>query len=138
MIRSQSEAARWRRQARHDLDDARFARGGGRQALACFLSQQAAEKSLTAYLYARGADAVWGHALADLCEDAMTFDQSFDLIKSVAILLDKYYVMTRYPTALPGGIPWDVFEAQESARAIEIAEDVDKFVDDRLKELDSP
>lgn len=132
------EAERWRRQSKHDLDDARFASGGGRHALACFLAQQCAEKSLVAYLYARGADAVWGHALADLCTEAMAFDRSFDLIKSVAILLDKYYAITRYPTALPGGIPWDAFDARESARAIEIARDVDEFIDARLKELKGP
>ncbi len=67
----------------------------------------------------------------------MAFDQSFDLIKSVAILLDKYYAMTRYPTALPGGIPWDAYDGEESARAIEIAEDVDRFIAGRLQELET-
>lgn len=55
-----SEAERWLAQARRDLDDARYVAAGGRWNLACFLAQQAAEKALKAYLFARGAEAVWG------------------------------------------------------------------------------
>ena len=48
-----AEAARWLRQALQDLNDADFAREGGRHNLACFLGQQAAEKAVKAYLYHR-------------------------------------------------------------------------------------
>ena len=44
------------------------------------------EKILTAYLYGKGAEDVWGHSLADLCEDATNFDTTFEMIKSVAVL----------------------------------------------------
>lgn len=47
---------RWLRQAERDLDDARFAAQGARHNLACFLAQQAAEKAVKSYLYARGAE----------------------------------------------------------------------------------
>ena len=105
---------------------------GGYHALACFLAQQAAEKSVAAYLFARGAERVWGHALSDLCEDAMALDKTFDVIKSVAMLLDKHYVPTRYPTALPGGVPHEVYDEHDSSRALEIAADVQGFVERRL------
>ncbi len=121
------DARRWTAQARHDLDDAAFAANAGRHALACFLCHQAAEKAVTAFLLSRGAERVWGHALADLCEDAMVFEPSFDLIKTVAVLLDKFYLGARYPSALPGGVPAEAFDAQDSARAIEIAADVVGF-----------
>ena len=129
-----SESERWRAQARHDLDDAGFAAQHERHALACFLAQQSAEKIVAAFLFAEGADAVWGHALADLCEDAIALDPSFDLIKSVAILLDKYHNTTRYPTALPGGVPHDAFDGTDASRALEIAHDVLRFVEQRLDE----
>ena len=35
----------------------------------------------------------------------MALDPSFDLVKSVAGLLDKHYLGARYPSALPGGVP---------------------------------
>lgn len=123
---------RWLSQAAYDLADARFAAGGGRHALACFLCHQAAEKAVTGYLYSRGAERVWGHALADLCEDAMALEPSFDLIKTVAALLDKYYLSARYPSALPGGVPSEAFDDNDSARAIEVAGDVIEFVRGRM------
>lgn len=127
------EAARWTRQAALDLADGRYAAEGGRDALACFLSHQAAEKAVVGYLHARGAEQVWGHALADLCEDAMAFDPSFDLVKSSAALLDKHYLGARYPSALPGGVPGEAYDEQDSARALAIAGEVLRFVTDRLE-----
>ena len=125
----------WLRQSEHDLNDARLTGEAGRHALACFLCHQAAEKAVTAYLMARGAERVWGHALADLCEDALALDPSFDLIKTVAVLLDKHFLGARYPTTLPGGVPAEAYEATDSERALEIAGDVHRFVDERLTAL---
>lgn len=127
--------AAWLKQSEHDLNDARLVSGSGRHALACFLSHQAAEKAVTAYLLARGAERVWGHALADLCEDALALDPSFDLIKTVAVLLDKHFLGARYPTTLPGGVPSEAYEAADAERALEIAGDVRRFVDERLSAL---
>jgi HEPN domain-containing protein len=123
---------RWLKQATVDLADAEFVAGTGRHALACFLCHQAAEKAVTAFLLARGAEQVWGHALADLCEDAMALDPSFDFIKSVAGLLDKHYLGARYPSALPGGVPAAAYERHDSDRALEIARDVLRFVQEKL------
>jgi HEPN domain-containing protein len=128
-------AERWLKQADHDLADAALVAEHGRHALACFLGHQAAEKAVTAYLLARGAEQVWGHALADLCEDARAFDASFDLVKSLAGLLDKHYLGARYPSALPGGVPAEAFDSHDSSRALEIARDVQQFVRARIAEL---
>ena len=66
----------------------------------------------------------------------MQLDTSFDVIKSVAMLLDKYHQPTRYPTGLPGGVPHDVYDQVDSARALEIARDVLQFVSTKLDSLD--
>lgn len=128
-------AANWLGQADHDLADAALVAGLGRHALACFLCHQSAEKAVTAYLLVRGAEQVWGHALADLCEDATAFDPSFDLLKSVAGLLDKHFLGARYPSTLPGGVPAEAFDRHDSERALEIARDVREFVRARVAEL---
>src|SRR5439155_25751892 len=73
---SMSEADRWLEQARRDLDDTRYAAAGSRWKLACFLAQQAAVKASKAYLYSRGAEAVWGHSVAELCQEASEHDAS--------------------------------------------------------------
>lgn len=122
----------WMSQARHDLAAAKANAGEGRHALACFLSHQAAEKAVAGFLRAKGAEQVWGHALSDLCEDAQAFDSSFDLVKSVAVLLDKHYLGARYPQSLPGGAPADAYDAVDSERALETATDVVESVEKRL------
>jgi len=126
------EGARWLRQANQDLDDANFTLAGGRFNLACFLGQQAAEKAIKGYLYRRGAENVWGHSLIDLCEDAKLFDFFFDVIKSEARQLDKYFEITRYPNYLPGGIPSEAFDKIDADRSIELAQQVVTFVEERM------
>ena len=127
-----SEGARWFRQAERDLEDAAFNRQGERYNIACFLSQQAAEKAVKAYLYRRGAEDVWGNSLLYLCEDAKLFEMYFDTIKSDARQLDKYYDVTRYPAFLPSGIPAEAFDDIDAERAIELAGIVVQFVGERI------
>ena len=127
-----AEAARWLRQSLQDLDDADFTRSGGRYNLACFLGQQAAEKAVKAFLYHRRVEDVWSHSLVDLCEDAKLFDMMFDIIKSEARQLDKYYEITRYPGFLPGGIPSEAFDSVDADRSIELATQVVDFVKERI------
>ena len=128
-----AEGARWIRQARQDLSDADFNCQGERYNLACFLGQQAAEKAIKAFLYFRGAEDVWSHSLIDLCEDAKIFEMFFDIVKSDARQLDKYYEMTRYPNYLPGAIPSEAFERVDADRAMELAQIVVDFVGERLE-----
>ena len=130
-------ARRWIAQSQHDLEDADMAAKAGRHALACFMCHQSAHKAVSAYLYSRGAESIWGNSLADLCQDAMVLDPSFDFIRSVAILLDKHYLGARYPSAIPGGVPAETYEAIDSERALEVANDVQAFVRERFVQCDS-
>ena len=134
MPNRRAEGDRWLRQADRDLSDSQLAKENKRYNLGCFLAQQCGEKALKGFLYSRGAEDVWGHSLADLCEDAKVFEMLFDVLKSRAIYLDKYYNLTRYPNYLPGGIPSDAFDDLEAERAIELAAEVLTFVRERLAE----
>jgi HEPN domain-containing protein len=132
-MKKKSESERWINQALKDLDDAKFNLSGKRYNVACFLAQQSAEKSLKAYLFYAGADEVWGHSVGELCSDASNFDKDFEKIKRECSLLDKYYITTRYPNALPGGIPSEVFDREDAEKAISIAEKVINFVKSKIK-----
>jgi len=123
---------RWLAQAAQDLEDARFNLSGKRYNIACFLAQQSAEKALKAYLLSRGAEEIWGHSVADLCKDAKRFDASFAQIEREASLLDKYYIPTRYPDALPGGIPSEAFDEEDAKRAISLAQKTIDFVGEKI------
>jgi HEPN domain-containing protein len=126
------EGDRWLRQAKQDLDDAQYARDGGRFHLTCFLAQQAAEKALKAYLYARGQTLVLGHSVARLCQDASVLNAEFADLKKKAAPLDKYYIPTRYPNGLPDGIPAEAFDAVDAERALELTKLVIAFVQARM------
>jgi HEPN domain-containing protein len=102
-----------------DLDDATYARDGKRFNLSCFLAQQAAEKAIKAFLYSNGAESVWGHSVAELCEDSAA--------------LDRFYIPTRYPNGLPGGIPADAYTVEDADRALSMAEQVVSFIRKRLE-----
>ena len=122
-------------QATADLEAARANSESGRFALACWLCHQSAARAVTSFLYAHGAEHVWGEALADLCEDAKAFDPSFEFIKSIAGLLDKHYLTARIPTALPSGAPCNAYDATDASRALEVAQDVLEGVTERLQDM---
>ena len=124
-----SEAFRWLMQAKRDLDDAEYSKKGKRHNLACFLAQQSAEKALKAYLFFKGAEEVWGHSVAELSHNASDFDNRFIELGKTAASLDKYYIPTRYPNGLPGGIPSDAFIKEDADLAIRIANKVISLVD---------
>ena len=73
-----------------------------------------------------------GNALADLCEDAKTFDPSFEFVKSVAGLLDKHDIGARYPQTLTDGAPCQAYEALDSERALEIASETLRGIEEEL------
>ena len=125
------EGRRWLLQGEQDLNDAEFNLSGRRYNVACFLAQQSAEKALKAFLFSKGAEEVWGHSVAELCKDAQTFDSGFEQLETVAGPLDKYYIPTRYPNALPGGIPSKAFDENDAKSAIRLAKEVIDFVRSR-------
>ncbi len=128
------EGQRWLSQSVRDLDDAVYARDGKRYNLCCFLAQQAAEKAIKAFLYANGAESVWGHSVAELCEDSSALDPSFKNLKKKAAPLDRFYIPTRYPNGLPGGIPADAYIDEDAERALAMAEKVISFIKKKMKQ----
>jgi HEPN domain-containing protein len=130
-LEAMAEGRRWLLQAERDLDDAEFNLSGRRYNVACFLAQQSAEKALKAYLFSKGAEEVWGHSVAELCKDAQTFDPAFSQLDPKASPLDKYYIPTRYPNALPGGIPSKAFDENDAKSAIRLTKEVIDFVKSR-------
>lgn len=127
------EGRRWLRQAEADLDAARYLRDGGRHYAACFFAQQAGEKAVKAVLFARGAQTVWGHSIADLLDELLPSDPDLAKLKPAVAPLDVFYVPTRYPDSLPGGTPSDVHGPEQSRSAVEMAETLVQAVAARLR-----
>ncbi len=126
-LEPKEEGMRWLMQARQDLDDARYSFEGKRFNLACFLSQQAAEKAVKAFIYAQGEELVLGHSVAHLLKHALRYDPDMEEILGAGGL-DKYYIPTRYPNGLPGGVPYEAFDEDDAKKAIGMAGKVVEYV----------
>jgi HEPN domain-containing protein len=127
-----SEGHRWLAQAENDLAFAALASREGFFAQACFNSQQAADKALKAFLYAQGADHVLGPSVAELAAECAKLDTEFVALRSQAAPLDRFYLTTRYPNSLPGGIPAEAFVLADAERALTMARAVILTVKQRL------
>lgn len=115
------EAGRWLTEAGVDLSAAAAMVRSRHYNWACFLAQQAAEKAAKALLYAKGVEDPWGHSVADLLEDGATYDPQVAPLQPKGALLDKFYIPTRYPNGLPGGLPSKAFSQDEAEQAIALS-----------------
>ena len=84
--------------------------------LALFHFQQSAEKALKAYLYlkVKSIEIFYTYSITDLLEMAIEIDFEFKEIATVK-KLDQYYIPTRYPNGLPGGIPSRYYDDPKEA-----------------------
>jgi HEPN domain-containing protein len=115
-------AGNWLAQARRDLDAAEYLFDGARYDAACFGAQQAAAKALKAALIWLAGDRPRTHQLGVLTAEIATYRPGAgDALGDIAAL-DPYYVTTRYPDAIGGGVPGATFFAPEAKLALERAE----------------
>ena len=111
------EALRWFTTAEDDNDSAVILKENGKFAHSCFHAQQAGEKALKAVWYFADADP-WGHSIKKLIEDLNSVDlklyQRLESYTRMGMVLDRFYIPTRYPNGLPDITP-DVAFADEDA-----------------------
>jgi HEPN domain-containing protein len=120
-VASTGPAARWLAQARSDLAFAELGLREGFFAQACFVCQQAAEKALKALHYLGGARVVLGDSLVELLDPLLAEHHALADLREAAQQLDQYYVPTRYPNGLPGGVPAEVFTKRQAEEAVGLA-----------------
>ncbi|MEK6961446.1 MAG: HEPN domain-containing protein [Nanoarchaeota archaeon] len=118
MNQNLAEAERWLAQAEQDIKSAEWDVKGGFHESACFKTQQAAEKGLKAVSLSLGKSGVTSHSTFALARELAKTDRSFESVSSACRELDKLYIPTRYPDALPSGIPHDYFTKDDAEKAI--------------------
>jgi len=128
------EAGRWLKQAGHDL---KLASSIYRQKYfsdVCFLCEQAAQKLLKAYLYARGVRFITIHSIRSLIRACARHDKAFERLSEKAKVLDKYYIPTRYPDALaPPAVPFESYTKKEAREALAYTREFYTFVSRKLR-----
>lgn len=127
MKQPKAEARRWLAQAESDLAFAEVGVREGFFAQACFVCQQAGEKALKALCYLRGDRVVLGHSLVELLSTLSGAHAVAPEIREGTQQLDQYYVPTRYPNGLPGGVPAEVFTRRQAEEAVGIARRIVAF-----------
>lgn len=122
------EAERWLNQAKSDLEAAKWNSEGSFYAHACFLSQQAAEKALKAYLYSTGKRKIITHSTYTLARECAQENNVFNSILSMCAELDKHYIPSRYPNGLPDSIPSEVYLKEDAQTCINNSQKILDFI----------
>lgn len=115
----------WFAQAVRDLEQAESSKRESRHEWACFAAEQAAEKAVKALHLAKGQEA-WGHAIARLLRE-LPLAVPEELVHK-AMVLDSFYVATRYANGHPEGAPFEHDGPLQSEDAIHHAREIIEFV----------
>lgn len=70
--------------------------------------------------------------LVDLLTECQQIDASFDRFATQCLVVDQYYIPTRYPDGLPGNLPDSLPEQSEAYEAITAAGDISQCVTQQL------
>lgn len=129
----ESESRRWFEQAKYDLKTARWNLEGRLFAPACFWAQQSAEKAVKAFLYSKGERVIIGHSVTELLEKAKVYDKNLKGLIPSGIILDRFYIPTRYPNGLPGGIPAYTYKKKDALEAVKLAQKILDFISGKIE-----
>ncbi len=85
------------------------------------------EKSLKAYFLAKTDTYPRAHKLLDLLAECEKQDREFTQFRDVCVVVDQYYIPTRYPNGVPGSLAAGLLGDQEAAEAVAAAERLLRF-----------
>jgi HEPN domain-containing protein len=116
-------------------DDLSFAQLGFREkyfSQACFLSQQVVEKSLKGFLLAKGRTYPRLHKVIELAKLCNEIAADLEPLKDDLKLIDEFYIPTRYPDAVPGGLAEGLPGPDEARSALETAAKILQLIRSRI------
>lgn len=123
------EAERWFTQADFDLKEAETCLVRRSFAYACFFAEQSAQKFIKGFLILSGERFVPLHSIRELLEKASTYEKGLKKYIQEGQKLDRYYLITRYPDALPTpSVPCESYGVVEAKEAVEIAHKIKKVI----------
>lgn len=93
----------------------------------CFHSQQCVEKCLKAILESKTKRVPKIHHLKELFTEVKKSEPEIENFRSEINILDRYYILTRYPAALPGSLPEGLPDQEDAQEALEIAKEIYQF-----------
>ncbi len=121
----------WLGFAEDDLRMAELALGEKLYNQVCFHAEQCVEKALKALYVSNDRAYPKTHKLADLLTHIG--EEKFDDLEERIILLDRFYIPTRYPDALPGSLSDSLPTERDARDALETARDALREVEKRIR-----
>ena len=116
-------ARRWLAQAENELNVTRSLTESGFWSGACFHAEQTARLALKAFLYLSGRRFINLHSIRALVQECGKEDAQFLAHEGSGLILDRYYLATRYPDVLPPpALPFESFTQQDARQAWDFAE----------------
>jgi HEPN domain-containing protein len=129
---SASLPQRWLQKAAEDLAVARLVFEEDCLAHSCFLAQQCIEKALKAQLLAYTNAYPRTHKLVDLLGACENVELAIAQFRTDCMIVDQYYIPTRYPDSIPGSLPHGLLAQHEVVGATESAEKILQFTTQKL------
>jgi len=124
---------RWMDQAEHSLSASEALLDWGFWAGACFHSEQTALLALKAFLFSRGRRYINIYSVQTLASECGKEHPAFSSMENYGSLLDRYYLTTRYPDALPApAIPYLSFFEEDAKLAVIYASEFVGLARDRI------
>lgn len=122
----------WLVKAKRDSDTAFLNhRNNGYTDTTCYFCHQTVEKALKAFLLATGVKKLpYIHSLPVLLAFCKKKDEEFVELTELCIKLNKYYIETKYPISPP----FD-YSKDEAEEAIKSADEILKFVEKKIKQI---
>lgn len=114
-----NESERWLAFAQEDLQMADLAMSEALYNQVCFHAQQCAEKAVKALLVHQGKAPPRTHRLGDLL--SLLDPNPLAPIVFEVQLLDRFYIPTRYPDAMPGSLPEGLPDLHDAGQALDLA-----------------
>ena len=123
------EFVRWIKAAKNNLEGAKRDMEEEEHNWACFKAEQAGQLAVKALYRLLGRPA-WGHDIYSLYTGiSELLGQGSEELLGCARYLARLYIPTRYPDALPGGVPSEYFDRSDSEKAIRCAEKILEWVE---------
>jgi HEPN domain-containing protein len=113
-------AKRWLAFAQEDLRMAELAWAEGIFNQVCFHAQQCVEKAIKGWLEQQGRILPRTHRMADLL--VLLPPDLMGELSNALRLLDRFYILTRYPDALPDVLAGGMPEQRDAEEALELAQ----------------
>lgn len=134
MKNAKANSLRWLDQAKHDLEVAeKILKLLNFYSDACYMAEQASQKALKAYLYFKGERYINIHSVRELIVLCSKHDKKSEKFIECGMILDRYYIPTRYPDALaPPAVPYKSYTKKEADEAVNSARDIIRFVESSI------